>query len=178
MEQRYRVDLSTILDELGAQIALDENVELDPIIIGSETFIPVAPAHVTVTLINTGAGVVAQGAINIDLNSACSRCLREFILPAVGNVEGFYVSPAHSDQLPEEQDYELIADRSIDLMPTLVAALTIDLPFAPVHDPECKGICPTCGIDRNEGSCRCSSETANEPFAALRDLFPSDEDSG
>ncbi|MDO9557015.1 MAG: YceD family protein [Coriobacteriia bacterium] len=171
MEQAYRVELGAILDDLGGQISLTEEVSLEPMIIGSETFTPVAPAQLSVSLTNTGAGVVVQGTVAVDLKATCVRCLCEFTLHSLGEVEGFYISPSHAKQLPEEQEYELIHDRSIDLMPALLAALTIDLPFAPVHDEGCAGICPKCGADRNVVSCHCADEVADTPFGALRDLL-------
>lgn len=175
MEQRYRVELSAILDDLGEQIVLDEDVEMETIVVGSETFVPVAPAHVAVSLTNTGAGIVAQGTVEVDLQATCARCLVEFTLHGVGVVEGFYVMPSHADELPDEQDFELIADRSIDLMPALEAALTVDLPFAPVHDESCAGICPTCGVNRNESTCGCAEDVEQSPFADLKSLFTPEE---
>lgn len=172
MDSAYLVELGPILDDLGEQICLNQEIALGTLSVGNETFVPVAPARLDVTLTNTGAGVVAQGTIQVDVKATCARCLCEFTLHGSGDVEGFYVTPAHATQLPDEQDFELIEDRSIDLMPALLAALTVDLPFAPLHDPECLGICPSCGIDRNAGTCECAQDTPDSPFDALRGLFP------
>ncbi|MDZ4654599.1 MAG: DUF177 domain-containing protein [Coriobacteriia bacterium] len=175
MEPLYRVELGTILNELGDQIMLDVEMSLEPFTVGTETFSPVSPAHVHISLTNTGAGVVAQGTITVDLTATCCRCLGDFVLQSVGDVEGFYVTPSHAKQLPEEQEYEFIHDHAIDLMPALLAAMTVDLPFAPLHDPECAGICPTCGADRNVDPCDCLEEADGSPFAALGDLFHTED---
>ena len=36
--------------------------------------------------------------------------------------------------------------------------------------PDCKGLCPNCGIDRNEGDCDCTAEEIDPRWAALREL--------
>ena len=37
-------------------------------------------------------------------------------------------------------------------------------------NPECKGICPTCGANLNEASCDCAEEEIDPRWLALRDL--------
>ena len=48
------------------------------------------------------------------------------------------------------------------------AALTA-LPYRLLCRPDCKGLCPICGVDRNETDCSCEMNTEN-PFAILRKL--------
>ncbi|MHB1340259.1 MAG: YceD family protein [Coriobacteriia bacterium] len=166
-----RIDVSDILDNLADTQDAGADVVLDPIVVGTETFVPVAPAHVEVTLTYAGTAIVAEGQVTVDLQAVCSRCLREFVMPARGTLEGFYVRPGTQDELPEEQEYEFIDDRSIDLLPAVRAALAIEVPFAPVHDPDCAGICPTCGKDLATGACACEPARPDSPFAGLKDLL-------
>ena len=124
------------------------------------------PARFEVTLTNTGEGIVATGTAEATVRTPCVRCLREFELPVTGEVEGFYIFPGHDDQMPEEQEFEHIAeDCSVDIEPAVAQCIVVDLPFAPVHDADCKGICPVCGADRNLEACACSGET---PGLAVR----------
>jgi uncharacterized protein len=32
-------------------------------------------------------------------------------------------------------------------------AVVLEMPFSPLHSPDCKGLCPICGGDRNLGEC-------------------------
>jgi len=175
MRDSYRIDIGAILDELGGEIAVVEDVPIDTFSIGAVEFRPAGDAHVDITLTNTGAGVVAQGTVSVDLTTQCSRCLREFTCTAIGDVEGFYVGAAHADELPEEQDHEPIVENHVDIWPALISAINIDLPFAPLHDIECAGLCPECGADLNETTCDCTPAGDDSPFGALRGLFPEDE---
>ncbi|TLM81247.1 MAG: hypothetical protein FDZ75_07980 [Actinobacteria bacterium] len=85
--------------------------------------------------------------------------------------EGFYLRPG--DTAPAEEEAEKVApDGTIDLAPALVAALTVEAPFAPLHDEECLGLCPECGVDLNETTCDCAEEPdGSHPFAALQGLL-------
>ncbi len=174
MDASYRVQLGPLLEDLGATLPVRVEVPMDRIVVGAEEFVPTGPAHVDVLLTNTGAGVVATGTVMLDLTATCSRCLRSFVLSATGAVEGFYVLPERADSLPEDQDYELIEAGSLDLGPALQAAIVVDLPIAPLHDPDCKGICPRCGADLSEGPCGCRPAPSESPFSVLKDLFPHD----
>jgi len=57
-----------------------------------------------------------------------------------------------------------------------MAALVIEAPFAPLHDPGCAGLCATCGTDLNVETCTCGEAAAEgHPFSALKDLLGDDE---
>jgi uncharacterized protein len=45
----------------------------------------------------------------------------------------------------------------VDLAPLVHDAILLDLPLAPLCREECAGLCPFCGIDRNEGTCDCQA---------------------
>lgn len=175
MSESYRIDISDILEDFGTPIALDAWLEMPVIVVGSEEFVPLAPAHLLFTVTNTGAGIVAAGTIELTVQAVCSRCLVEFPLTLTTEVDGFFVEPGGESGLPEEQEYGFITDASVDLMEPIMAALALDLPFAPLHDPDCAGICPVCGADRNSSRCGCVATAAPSPFEALKGLFDGEE---
>ncbi|MGB1779712.1 MAG: DUF177 domain-containing protein, partial [Longimicrobiales bacterium] len=39
-----------------------------------------------------------------------------------------------------------------------------------VCEPECRGLCPKCGANLNEGACDCTDDEVDPRWAALRDL--------
>jgi len=172
----YEVDVRSVTEDLGASLHLDADVELPVLVLGSEEFPPVGPGRLDVTVTNTGAGLVASGAVDARVRAQCSRCLRDFVLDLSGEVEGFYVAPGAEDELPEEQEYAFIREGAIDMMDAVLSALTLELPLAPLHVPDCAGICPTCGADLNDAACLCPPPAVDSPFSALRALFPEDAD--
>jgi len=172
----YTVDVRPILEDLGGNIPLEADVAIQDIELGTELFSPTRPVRVIADITNTGAGIVVLGTLDAEFRATCSRCLREFALPITAPLEGFYVSPGHDREIPEEQEFGYITDSAIDLMDQIIAALVLELPFAPLHAADCPGICPACGQDLAEGACGCAPDRPTSPFAALKDLLGDDEE--
>jgi len=57
---------------------------------------------------------------------------------------------------PSDEDlYPIAPDDTIDLGPMARDAIVLELPMAPLCRDDCKGLCPQCGANRNEGDCGC-----------------------
>ncbi len=140
----YLVNLTSILDDLGATIEVSDEFPLESLQVGDETFVPQSPATFNIWLTHTGTSVVSGGRVVADVLATCSRCLCEFPLRIEGEVDGFYVEPGKEDGIPEDQDYEMVsAEGVVDILPSLMVALVLEAPFAPIHDEECAGLCAT-----------------------------------
>jgi uncharacterized protein len=173
----YLVNLTSILDDLGATVEVSDEFPLESLVVGDETFVLQAPATFSIWLTHTGTSVVSGGSVVADVLATCSRCLCEFPLRIEGEVDGFYVEPGKEDGIPEDQDYEMVSvEGVVDVMPSLMVALVLEAPFAPIHDEECAGLCATCGADLNSGPCDCAEGSEDDhPFAALGALLETDE---
>ena len=72
-------------------------------------------------------------------------------------------------------------DHTIDVSEPIMAAILMETPFVVLCREDCKGLCPTCGANLNEGDCGCAAKReaeklAESPFAALADLNLEDDD--
>jgi uncharacterized protein len=174
---RSPVDLAGVLEALGNTVTISDEVLLDDVDLGAEHYSFEGPARFEVTFVNGGAGnIVASGTVDVVARATCVRCLRDFDLSVSAPVEALYVLAGHEQEIPEEQEYEVIEENRIDLHTALEQAVSVDLPFAPVHDEVCLGICPVCGCDRNDETCSCVSAASASPFAVLQGLVADDED--
>jgi len=164
-------DISSALDEPGSSVDVARDVDLEPMIgVGAE-YTPTGPGHIEVSLMNSGDGIVAMGVVSGTFRTECSKCLEPFNLDITANVEALYLAEDQTDLIDADEDWEPLSGESVDLAPTLHSALQLSLPFAPLHDEDCAGICPGCGCDLNKESCDCSDEEdVSHPFAALKDL--------
>jgi uncharacterized protein len=175
--EHYPVNLTSILDDLGATIEVSDEFALESLVVGDETFVLQSPATFSIWLTHTGTSVVSGGRVVAEVLATCSRCLCEFPLRIEGEVDGFYVEPGKEDGIPEDQDYEMVSMEGIvDILPSLMVALVLEAPFAPIHDEECAGLCVTCGTDLNAGPCGCAEGPSDEhPFASLGALLETGE---
>jgi uncharacterized protein len=63
------------------------------------------------------------------------------------------------------------------MMPSIMGALVLEAPFAPLHAEDCAGICPACGADMNTDPCECDAKPDKlNPFAALGGLLDNEPD--
>lgn len=130
---------------------------------------------------NTGDALLVVGTVEGEAKTACARCLDEFSFEVTGDIEGYFLLDSEK-AAPEDMDDDefdvLPEDRVIDLEPLIKAALMLEFPLVPLCDDDCKGLCPTCGANLNDGPCGCApAEGGDEPpnpFAVLKD-FPFDE---
>ncbi len=171
------IDVRSILDHVGGSIDLSGDYELDRLVVGHETFVARGPVRVEATLSNAGESLVAYGTASFPATATCSRCLCEFPIDIAGDLDGIWERPGQP--LPDEEAAEPVdSEGRVDIGPSIIAALTIEAPFAPLHDEECLGLCASCGADLNVEECSCGSEPdADHPFAALRDLGLKETDS-
>ncbi|MEY2476494.1 MAG: hypothetical protein QOG87_1809 [Actinomycetota bacterium] len=111
-----------------------------------------------------GEAILATGTVATTWEGACRRCLG----PASGTLE-VEVRELFEAASDAEETYPLSGDR-VDLEPLVRDAVLLELPQAPLCMEECKGLCPTCGINRNEGTCACEPTNRDPRWAALDEL--------
>ena len=173
----YRTSVRGLFDALASSRTVTGQIEAGDVDLGGQVFHFEGPISFEITLTNAGTGIVAQGTATAHVVTPCSRCLCDARLAVDADIDGFYVLPGHDADLPEEQEAELIGeDHSIDLEPAILADIVVELPFAPLHDEACKGICPVCGKDRNLEPCGCGQQVSESPFAALQALKLEDDE--
>lgn len=146
---------------------------------GPDVFTFKEPLEWNVTLTNTGGALLIAGVVKGCAKTSCARCLVDYAIPVKGEVQGFFLL-SNEEKAPEDMDDDefdvLGEDNIIDMVPLLNAALLIEFPLIPLCSNDCKGLCPHCGQDLNEGNCSCSKQadtTENvrpNPFAVLKDF--------
>jgi uncharacterized protein len=122
---------------------------------------PDRPVVVEAMLEWVSDGILATGTVHGGWRAPCRRCLQ----PAEGDLHVDF-QELFEPRPTEGESYRLGHD-AIDLEPLAREALTLDLPLAPLCAPGCRGLCPSCGADRNLGGCDCPPAGADPRWAAL-----------
>jgi uncharacterized protein len=109
----------------------------------------------------------------------CNRCLKHFAYNIDSDLN-IHLAPVSSmENSPEHElssgdlDVEFYQGDEIEPAAYIKEQLLISIPMVPVHSPDCKGLCPVCGKDRNLADCGCSSDKGEDfgPFSVLKDIF-------
>lgn len=126
--------------------------------------------HVTGRLSAAGHGrFYFSGAFQGAASAECRRCLADVQLDVSSELHLLFAESGLDDA--EEDDVVLIPPgaRELDLRPALREEWLLTVPAFALCRDDCKGLCPSCGIDRNTGACNCA--TASDPrWAGLRDV--------
>jgi uncharacterized protein len=126
-----------------------------------------AEASVDAELEVADGGILVVGTVRAPWVGQCRRCLTPVTGTAEVEVRELYRRfdrPAGEEEA--EETYELSEDW-LDLQPLVRDALLLELPLAPLCRPDCAGLCPTCGADRNDGDCGCPTVRPDPRWAGL-----------
>lgn len=77
-------------------------------------------------------------------------------------------------ELSQEQDddeYIVVPEERLDLDELLREDILLDLPSKFLCSEDCKGLCPRCGKDLNEGPCGCEPKEVDPRLAVLKNLL-------
>lgn len=115
-----------------------------------------------------GEGVALRGTLTVPLVETCSRCLTRVERDREIEIDlRFEPGLDRWDEGPAL--YALDGNRDeLDVGPALREELILALPDYPLCRPDCRGLCPRCGQDLNEGECDCAEETGDPRWEALR----------
>lgn len=131
------------------------------------------PAQVDVLVRNTGGGtLVVDISGHVRVEAVCSRCVENFTADlAFAATEEFRDEPGPND---ESLDYSRFTGDLIDLDAMVADAVGVSIPIALTCRPDCQGLCPLCGTNRNVDSCRCQFP-ADDRWAKLAGLVSGDK---
>jgi uncharacterized protein len=170
----FRFSVSQLLQEpTGAT----RHYELDDGQFSVDETLRIQPVKGQVRLTRTPKGVLADVKVRGNAELECSRCLRRFDQPLeIAFSEEFFqtvvVNTGARLPPPDEDDAFLIDEtHRLDLADALREYALLELPTAPRCDAACKGLCPVCGKNWNEGPCDCQPEQFDERLAGLSKLL-------
>jgi len=116
----------------------------------------------------TPQGLIVQGKFSADTKLECVRCLREFNFSLNWDITDLY---AFNKKSVSESELLVPDDAHLDLAPLIREYALLEIPISPLHDSECKGLCPECGQDLNIRDCGHRQDQDDSPFAKLKDLL-------
>jgi uncharacterized protein len=131
-----------------------------------------APIEGEITLARTGRSILARAELRTALEEGCSRCLaptaspveirlEEEALPSIDLMTGLPV-----DRSDEPDALRLDEHHELDLSEPVREAIALAEPIAPLCRPECRGLCPECGVDLNEAPQHGHTEDQIDPRLA------------
>ena len=104
--------------------------------------------------------------------SQCDRCLSDFSYPLEAQAELLIQLRDEGVDDNDDPDYKVVSpsEQELDFTVDIRDAILLAVPSKMLCTEDCKGLCPRCGVNLNEESCRCDTEVINPQWEVLRKL--------
>lgn len=168
-----------VQDLLGRQqpLTLQGSLDLSDRFRDSRDAKPLGPIKWQLTAQREDRTITLTGELEGQMRLLCSRCVDPIDAACEFSFEEQFrlVNPADPDlQSDDEDEFVPLTEDVIDLDDFLGQEFVVQLPYAPLCSEGCLGLCPSCGVNRNEQACDCRNEKIDPRLQALQDLFKSD----
>ena len=121
-------------------------------------------------------GMLVRGVLAVDMAMSCARCLTDLEEHVTTDVVELFTDPAAAESADDvEVGYEIV-DGALNLDTLIRDALVPAVPYTPLCDADCKGLCAQCGANHNDTDCDCVDVKTDARWAALEGLRLSDSD--
>jgi uncharacterized protein len=169
------------IQEKALTIQIDEPVDSFPVLLGMQadgTCSFIGPVRGQVSAVREYDHLRVAGNVDVAVSLTCSRCIAPYETHIGSNFTIFFRKGSVGQETDEEEtelnDQDLVSATysgdEIDLTHEIEEQVAMEVPFKPLCSETCKGLCPTCGKDLNQGDCTCKHDSVNFKFSALKDF--------
>ena len=172
---QYFVDLKDLVDE---KVSLSGSFEPGIIDLSRDSARQSAPLDWTASAERAGGEIRINGSLRTTVEMTCSRCLE----PARHDIsKSFDLFFRQRDKMVFDEDAEIelteedtrtafFTGTQLPIGDVLREQVLLALPMKALCRVDCKGLCPTCGINLNSGTCDCPAEKFSPHMDTLLEL--------
>ncbi|PWM47521.1 MAG: hypothetical protein DBX47_00350 [Clostridiales bacterium] len=107
------------------------------------------PININGTVKNSLGIITFKAVVKGTHNAVCARCAEPVKIELESRLDTILT------QTEAKDDSVTIENGKIDLAKTAYDALSLEIPLVVICDEDCKGLCPQCGTNLNNGNCNC-----------------------
>ena len=164
---RNRLEFDLAIEEIGGERhEVAENPSFEAL---------VGPVRVELDIVRRGRRLLVSGRVRFRALMRCALCGAEYECGYDENLDTEFVAegavPPPDGKVMVNRDVERFRfkDDHLNLGPLVHDTIHLAVPIAPRCRPDCKGVCPRCGKNLNDGPCACLPAD-DSPFAELTRL--------
>ena len=115
------------------------------------------PVEISGKVVNEAGVLLLTARMTTCLHCVCDRCATAFLRDYALDVSTVLVTEFANEVNEDDQTFLLQGDNA-DLDDIMRTAFVLNQDSKMLCSEDCKGLCPTCGKNLNEGPCSCKSE--------------------
>jgi len=111
-----------------------------------------------------------------NLTTPCSKCTEIFTMDIKDNFSVIYTNQIDYTEgevtlKDADLDIKFFEGEILDLEEEITNNFLLALPISPICNENCKGLCPTCGVNLNNSKCSCSDNKSDPRWKALESFI-------
>lgn len=158
-------DLSTVLNNDGAELEISGIMPLEKDACGADICFANG-VSVNGRIVCRGdvleLGAHVEGAFEV----GCARCLKPLKREISFDFEETLVQ--EGEEVTDKDSVIVFAGMELDLTEIVVSNILLNLSYKYLCSEDCKGLCPKCGADLNEGDCGCEQGEIDPRWEKLK----------
>lgn len=155
------------------KLTFRENFPPGSIDFRTREFRQVAPLRVQMSAELEGHEIHLVGRLATRVELVCARCLEvvvQEVTPAFDLLYRPVASIAREEEVtltPDDTDVGFYTGEGVFLADVVAEQIHLALPMKVLCQPECRGLCPHCGVNLNRERCRCGPGPTDPRLAPL-----------
>jgi uncharacterized protein len=165
------------ISRLRGEVHIERTFEGPALDVPADDFRVIAPVVVQADLSRDGTKARLVGQVTSTLELSCGRCLDPFPVPVDARFDLMFLPAENADSAPAEGEIadddvavSFYRNEQIDLAEVIREQFYLVVPMKPLCRPDCLGLCPVCGNNRNVDPCTCQSAWVDPRLEPLRKL--------
>ena len=150
MDRSHWVDIGGLLAGSRQLMVVSDEVRIAPF----EGLDFPEPARVQLELRQADRMLVVEGTVDVRAHGECDRCLEDVDRTIHVDVDE-RLDPLRGREVDPFGESNVLTGERLDVADLAAQSVLAALPMGLRCSPECKGLCASCGANRNLGECPC-----------------------
>lgn len=168
-----RIDLAVIMSKPESSEHFTAEIGFSEIDFAGSTYCADHERTVDIYVSNQGnRNIEVKLNTAVNLHSSCSRCLEDVIIPVQVNFADIIsVNKDGRGTTSDKDDTNYIDEFMLDTDALILDEIYPQIPGNVLCRDNCKGLCPVCGRNLNDGICSCDRQSLDPRMAKILDVF-------
>lgn len=165
------INVARIKNEAQSSMELDITEQVDTVAYGFPELVLQGPLRFIGKVSNAAPYLQLSGKLSAKLELSCSRCLKALNRSFKVDIAESYTNKPEVANEDDGGEIIFFEGDEIDITPVMLNALFGELPMHPLCKQDCRGLCPECGADLNQGACACKQDNIDIRLEKLKTLW-------
>ena len=161
----FRINVGFIIHET---VGYSREFEIETPAVNLSSDLVLTNVYGTLRISRTAQGLLLQARMRAESQAECGRCLELYVQSLEVEFTELYAFSLNS---VTESGLLVPETGVIDLSPIIREEMLLAFPLNPICRPDCRGLCPICGENRNLIACDHTEETGDSPLNILKTLL-------